>query len=259
MNPFKKLVRSALARCGYEIRKIAPAYESAPLKVLQDIFGRKPPRLIFDVGAHHGETASHYAQAFPDAIIHSFEPSPESFAALVSHVAHLPNVKPVNLALGDTIGERTLHLNQFSPTNSLLKNASELMDDSTAQLMKPVAELAISVRTVDDYCRSEEIEFIDLLKMDVQGFELHVLRGAQASLAAEKVAMLYLEICFEHLYEGQASFSRVYDCLIESGFQFVDFYDQVRAPHHALRWCDALFIHPAAFQRSRSSKLSQRL
>jgi len=220
-----------------------------PLNDIEQILGRSP-RLIFDLGAHRGETAMAYAEKFPQATIHSFEPSPKTFAALEANVRAYSNVRPVNIAMGDTEGTRRLHLNESSATNSLLSSVPEFSDVSIAQLTRTVDEVTVAVQALDDYCRANNIQFIDLLKMDVQGFELRVLQGARRLLTEEGIALIYTEVLFESLYQGQPFFPDVYARLIDHGFQLVDLYGHARWPNQAARWCDALFVHPAALKKS---------
>lgn len=182
MNPLKSLLKSALCLCGYELRKTSQFGLDA-IRDMRQILGVAGKQTIFDVGAHEGETAVPYAENFPGATIHSFEPFPRAFGRLQSDVSRFANVKPVNLALGDKLEERLLHVNRSSPTNSILTASPQVGDGATLQLMTPVEQIPVQVVTLDAYCRDQNVSFIDLLKMDVQGYELHVLRGARRLLA----------------------------------------------------------------------------
>jgi len=248
MNPMKNILKSLLNTCGYDIRKTTHLGLD-PLNDIEQILGRSP-HLIFDLGAHLGETAVLYAEKFPQAAIHSFEPSPKTFLALQAALKAYPNVRPVNIALGDAMGTRTLHMNQSSGTDSLLSSAGQCSDAAMAELTKTVVEVPVTMQTLDEYCRANDVQFIDLLKMDVQGFELHVLQGARRLLAEHAIALIYTEVSFESFYEGQPFFHEVYTRLIDQGFQLVDLYGHSRSLSQALRWCDALFVHPTARKKT---------
>lgn len=247
MNPIKSVLKRLLNVCGYDIRK-TNHLGLDPLNDIQQILGRSPC-MIVDLGAHLGETAVAYAEKFPHATIHSFEPSPRTFAALKANLQAYSNVRPVNMAMGDTGGTGRLHLNESSATNSLLSSAAQVSDASISQMTKTVDEVSVTVQTLDGYCRANDIQFIDLLKMDVQGFELHVLQGARRLLVEQQIALIYTEVSFEPFYEGQPFFQDVYARLINHGFQLVDLYGHTRSPCRALRWCDALFVHPATLKK----------
>ena len=81
--------------------------------------------MIFDVGAHYGETAEEYKEIFPRADVYSFEPFAESFAVLQQNAAKMAGVHAINLALSDFIGEAAFHSNVGCSTNSLLPIAQE--------------------------------------------------------------------------------------------------------------------------------------
>ncbi|MET0168053.1 MAG: hypothetical protein ABW318_24070, partial [Vicinamibacterales bacterium] len=84
----KRIIKSALRHGGYELRKAAPPAPiavAAPAAPVDDAFSvqreliRADEPLIFDVGAHHGSVARTYRRLFPGALIHCFEPFPDSF------------------------------------------------------------------------------------------------------------------------------------------------------------------------------------
>ena len=240
----KKLIQWTLRWCGYELRKTS----TVGLEVFNDvqgILGARTVQTLFDVGAHLGETAVEWAAKYPQAVIHSFEPCGASFEQLQANVRRFPKVKPVNLALGDRIGCQNLHVNAFSATNSLLAAAPQIGDPTTKDLLACTGEVSIQVSTVDAYCQENGIEFLDVLKMDVQGFELQVLRGAERFLKEQRIAFIFTEVSFEALYQGQAAFPELYARVSEQGFQLVDLYGHVRNAHHGIRWCDLLFVNPA--------------
>lgn len=247
MDAVKHLLRPVLHALGYDIRKLSHVGLDAVTDI-KAMYERNTPRIVFDVGAHLGETATVLAKAFPTSQIHSFEPSPETFARLQQHVSAWRNVKPVNAALGSSGGISTLNINQFGATNSLLRGA-EVEEKTVADLMRPVKTVEVTVRTLDDYCQQEGINFVDLLKMDVQGFEIEVLHGARTFLANSHIALIYSEVSFELFYESQPVFEDVYREITKNGFQLVDLYNHVRSPVKTTRWCDALFVHPIAFSK----------
>ncbi len=244
----KSALKSLLGWCGYELRKTSQIGLD-PLNDIKQICQKRPLRTIFDVGAHLGETAIVYARQFPQAVVHSFEPSREVFLSLSSNVKPFANVKTVEAALGDKDGEAVLHLHRFAATNSLLPTAPKLGDAQMEQLMEPVGTTKDRLRRLDTYCRENHIGFIDLLKLDTQGFELQVLRGAEEMLGKGSIGLIYTEISFETYYQGQAFFQDLYPALLGHGFQLVDLYGQSRAATHQIRWCDALFLNAAALRK----------
>src|SRR5688572_15118052 len=85
----RALLRRLLKYLGYEVRRVSKSDLRNPVsnpfqmqKALLNRLGINTP-VIFDIGAHHGETASQYRAAFPDATIYCFEPYPPAFAKLI--------------------------------------------------------------------------------------------------------------------------------------------------------------------------------
>jgi hypothetical protein len=130
-------------------------------------------------------------------------------------------------------------------TNSLLPmstNATEFVGRAGAVEQRTID---VDVTTVDDFCRQEGIEGIDVLKADTQGYELNVLRGASDLMRRNRIGALVLETNFVPHYEGQALFPEIHSHLSDRGFQLVGLYQPSRSHVYSLNWCDALFILPA--------------
>jgi FkbM family methyltransferase len=84
---------------------------------------------------------------------------------------------------------------------------------------------------------------IDLLKIDTQGAELHVLRGAAATLP--RVRIIWVEVSFRAMYEGSALFAEIHDFLSASGFRFYSLHEGFRGADGELLQADALFLAAA--------------
>jgi FkbM family methyltransferase len=244
----KKFIRSLLRLKGYEITQLN-RFGRYPLADIRRIFAERQPRVIFDVGANEGQTAIEFATVFPDAKIHAFEPFHGAFEQLRKVALKHPHIQPVESALGDTIGNRTLCLNAASVTNSLLPNAPEACKFQPDGMADARGAATISISTVDEYCRASQVPLIDILKIDTQGYELTVLRGAEQVIAGNQVAMIFAEVLFAPLYVGQAFFHEVYDHLWRRGFRLVTLYNLAINDQTYTSWCDALFVHPGTLAR----------
>ena len=95
--------------------------------------------------------------------------------------------------------------------------------------------------TLDDFCRQESVAGIDLLKMDVQGFELFVLKGAQKTLSARKVGCIVLEVSFVSFYENQATPQDLITLLANHQYDLMGFYDFAYSAGKRLMWCEMMF------------------
>jgi FkbM family methyltransferase len=249
----KNLVLQSVARHGYDVEKAPGAFP--PYRLLKRIaLGDDPladvrrilpheARCIFDVGAHVGQTAARLADEFPAAQIFSFEPDPRSFPALKEFAARCPRVRPIQAALGDADAQATFFVNRFSQTSSLLRTAAGADQYLVARGgMDSERTETVPVMTLDRFCSEQRIDRIDLLKLDTQGYELRVLDGAQALLRQRAVPLIYLEVNFVHLYEGQPLFPDVYRYLYDRGYRLVWLYERNFHTHYYTVSGNALFV-----------------
>lgn len=199
-------------------------------------------RTVIDVGAHKGEFASGIRGVLRDCTIHSFEPQQDAFEALARRMAGCSNVHLYHTALGSTPGTATFHRNAFTKASSLLP-MSDLhrqafgWTDAGAPIQVPVDTLDNALENALDAGSPGAV----LLKLDVQGFELEVLRGATRTLPAIDHVLVETSVGGT-LYEGEATFDDVYRLLTDSGFRFAGIWDQMRDPRNdSPLQVDALF------------------
>jgi FkbM family methyltransferase len=199
---------------------------------------------VFDVGANNGQTALRFATAFPRAKIYSVEPDPDTFRRLEAAVAHLPAVRPFNVALGRATGEAQLFRFASDETNSLLQKAAGAESYvADAGALREAGSVAVAVTTLDRLCEEQGVARIDLLKLDTQGYELEILHGAQRMLAAGAVGLIYAEVCFVRSYQNQPLFQDVYSFLYERGYRLVALYESGFLTHCYQVGGNALFVH----------------
>ena len=130
---------------------------------------------------------------FPKADIHSFEPAKKTFSTLSHNIEEISkkysgHVKLNNLALSDSSGKATLH---YDKENSGIASLYERQLDYMG-IDYSMTEI-IELTTLDEYCKENKIEYIDLLKMDVEGNELNVLEGSKTMLEAGKIRNIQME------------------------------------------------------------------
>lgn len=191
------------------------------------------PSIVFDVGANVGQSVERFAELLPGSEIHAFEPSPTAFEELRRSTRRFPNVRLINAAVGASPGDLILLENDHT-------NMSSFLSPGSAGWGRVVRHTPVAVLTVDDYCARQQIERIDLLKIDTQGYELKVLEGASGLIEARQIGLVYLEITFAHLYEGLPDLGELYRVLTDRGYRLVAFYNFVVRDGVA-GWCDALF------------------
>jgi FkbM family methyltransferase len=203
-----------------DIRKLLPGQEQL---------------MVFDVGANEGQTTLAFRAAFPDAVIHAFEPVSSTFRDLEKNVGALTNVACHKLAFGAAAGEVTLYLQRFSQTNSLLPALNKSAGESGIQEN-------VRVMTIDEFCRKEGIGRIDVLKTDTEGFDIEVLRGASPLLEDGRVELIYSEVGLRPDDPRHTPLSAVLAFLEERGFYLFSLYEVPWAEWGPSKeYCNALF------------------
>ena len=124
-----------------------------------------PGAVVVDAGANIGIYSEFLSQCVgPSGVVHSFEPSPKNFMRLLSATRKLPNVHVCQAAVGERSGKTMLYL------------SDKLNVDHWAYPTEGDARRALQIKMValDDYFRPGER--VDLIKIDIQGYELHALQ-----------------------------------------------------------------------------------
>lgn len=178
---------------GYEYEVLNPA-----INFINGLLG--PERgICFDVGANIGNHSVFFQNHFSQVV--AVEANPEVFEVLAYNTRRFANVRAVNVALGEEEGEGVLTLADdanegtgFVSTNSNVTNGT------------PVKIIPLDALTKDAEGK------IDLIKIDVEGFEQQVLRGARQTLAVHQPIVL-----FEYYVSQQGAFN-AFELLECSGY-----------------------------------------
>lgn len=195
--------------------------------------------VIFDVGANIGQTASGLVRHFPNSRIYCFEPVYASFDQLMGSCGGYPNVTCIHSALGSAAAEKTIRLRKQSETNSFLEVAA------APEQFLDVSE-TVTLQTVDAFCAARGITSIDILKMDVQGWETEVLAGASSMLTANKIRFVFAEVGFRPGNTEMQTFGELEEVITDYGFLFSGFYELFRygdAKQFTL-FANALYLNP---------------
>ena len=199
-------------------------------------------RVVFDVGANTGQTTERYLELFPEAMIYGFEPFPEAYTQFSGTFAQHSRVKAYHLAIADAVGSCALHTYTNSVTNSLLPPDSESHRFVAAGQMDHTGVITAETTTIDEFCHRENIKRINILKFDIQGGEGKALRGAADTLRARRVDLIYTEMMFVPVYQGQYWFFNIAADLHHYGYRLFDFYNFAYAETGQLKWGDAIFL-----------------
>jgi FkbM family methyltransferase len=147
-------------------------------------------RTVFDVGANIGEWTAMALKINSRLHVHCFEPSVATFQYLQARVAGAGAICN-NVGLGSAPGATTLWIFAAGAgINSLYKRHG--LEDGWG-LVEQREKETVQLNTLDAYCRHTGVQMIDFMKMDVEGHELEVLRGAVGMLAQGKIKRIQFE------------------------------------------------------------------
>jgi FkbM family methyltransferase len=211
-----------------------------PIRDLEFLLAHKPDPVVFDVGANDGETVQDFLRVFPRARLFAFEPYAGCCAILARKFGTNANVSIQNLALGAARCTTDLNLYSGNRMNSLLP-----LDAAPGNVMSQNFTLTgtakVSVEALDAFCAEHRITAIDVLKIDTQGYDLQVLKGAVRLLETRRIKAVLLEVNFIPMYERQPSFLELHAFLSSFGYHLVDFYNQQRHDGYTA-WGDACYV-----------------
>jgi FkbM family methyltransferase len=204
--------------------------------------GIKSP-LILDVGANIGQSVDHYRTASPSCVIHCFEPNPDAFEKLISHCHDRIDVKLLNIALTNYSGIINFYAARRSELSSLLRTESWLSALSSDDKYE-ATELCVPCTTLDQYCHEMEIKKVDVLKIDVQGAELIVLKGGQKMLSNARIGLVYLEVMLAETYVGQVTLAQLLEFFGTYRYRLWDLVPFTYTGAGAAWTANALFVCP---------------
>jgi FkbM family methyltransferase len=159
--------------------------ESGEIEALKYIDSKIKASVIFDVGANMGNYTKSISE-FLSATIYCFEPSTYVFQKLQQNVSHYKNVHCFKIALSDKEGTATLYSRESN------HEVSSLINTSIDKYGKTTIE-TVFITTLDNFCSHNNIDQIDFLKIDVEGYELSVLNGAKNMLYKKKIIFIQFE------------------------------------------------------------------
>jgi FkbM family methyltransferase len=218
------------------------AKSDEPFLAQQYLFENSEPLIIFDVGAYIGEISKIYKEIFPSATIYSFEPFPDSFRKLEELSAD-QRIKPFQLAVSDHAGKTRLYINADVTCNSFFprpKNGAHYYPEKAEH----IDQIEVDTATIDNICERENIEKIDILKLDVEGAEIRALGGACDKLSKHAISLIYIEVMFTAHYEGGCLYHELADFLEKYDYTLFNLYNLKRAKNGQLRWGNAIFLSP---------------
>lgn len=197
-------------------------------------------KTFVDVGANIGQTAIQIRAAFPDTTIHSVEPVKKTFYQLQQNTKGY-NVLTHNLALGSKNEIIEIKIDE-SNTNSSINS---LVSTNNENISGKVSAETIKVVATAEFCKTHNIQHIDYLKIDTEGYDLEVIKGAENLLLNNAISFIEAEVSMNPGNTFHVSFEEVKKYLEQYNYRLFGLYEQVhewKIKSPVLRRCNALFI-----------------
>jgi FkbM family methyltransferase len=184
------------------------ALDRAEIALLERL---RPPRgVLFDVGANIGAYSTLLSALCPDSRIFAFEPSPESAAVLRLNIqsSNAPNVTVETMALAD-----------FNGSSEFVNRSREAATNHLTREPEPDVTIRVATTTLDSYTAAHGIDRIDFIKIDVEGSEPLVLRGASRLMQERRIGIGMIEICPGNLSRSGFSIRDLFSVAEHNGYR----------------------------------------
>lgn len=214
---------------------------------LANELGKTDGKIIIDAGAANGIISKMFSANFPKLNIYSFEPIHKAYSELELNLAEYKNIILFNKALGASPGNSVIHILDRITSSSLLEPSEKIDNPYFAKSLKERETENIVISTLDIEIPSDKN--VSILKLDVQGFELEILKGGINTL--KRTDMVVLEMQNHQYYKNAPMYFELDNFLHEQNFSCWDLIPSIRESNKLMEW-DAIFVSERFINELRS-------
>ena len=214
--------------------KVAPSTEH--ISLLKSL---KRVDQVIDIGANRGQFGLAALSLFPHAKYICFEPIKAAYKVLKEVLIFNKDISFHNFAVGNSHNDIEINISKSEDSSSLLE-ITDLQNEIFPGTKKKSTQ-KVKLAKLTDFVSCNELNTYSLMKIDVQGFELEVLKSAQEIL--NKIQYIYVECSFKELYKNQAMFDDVYNLLIDNNFKLSGVYNLTNDKKGVSIQADFFFIN----------------
>lgn len=193
--------------------------------------------LIVDVGGFDGETSKMFALSLSEATILSFEPIKSNYDKILNNVNEIKNIQVYNFGLGSYQKNAIINKTANISSSSLVTVESEIENEFFSEKLKVTDKEEITIKTLDEVVGSNQ--WVNILKIDVQGYEMEVLLGAEQTL--NKTNIILVEMQNHNFYKGAPQYNEIDAFLLSKGFILFDILPALRKEGKLYEW-DAIYV-----------------
>ncbi len=180
---FADWLASAMAAMAEQVENVNWDFEKNGERRVLEILKQITPRCAFDVGANRGDWCALAAEMYPSCKIHAFEIVPATFQILQKAAAGNPNIALNNFGLSNENATITLHFSDSDSSTATACPIKGMKFHDQYYTRKVQGEVKKAV----DYVREKGVGTIDILKVDVEGMDLRVLKGFGDAISRVRV------------------------------------------------------------------------
>lgn len=194
------------------------------------------PKVIYDLGANNGAWTSDCMRTFPDAKYYLFEPQYEMHKILENVYCGADNVQVLKFGIGRTCEQKVLTIWEDLAGSSFLPDVNSTFLNSGKQRI-------LDIKSLDYLVDSKLVELPNLVKMDIQGFELEALQGSSKLFGYTDIFILETSF-YRYNSPSHPIANEIIDFMWKNDYVLYDFAGFSRRPlDGALGQCDMVFVH----------------
>ncbi|UMB69026.1 FkbM family methyltransferase [Mycobacterium paraterrae] len=183
--------------------QVVPKLMRLEVQPLLNFYPNQRDLMVLDIGANKGQWTRALLNVFGDRVgrVHMFDPSPENYRELCNRedslaglgIEESERITVYPSAMGRTPGMATLYTNEDgSPLGSLIEHEEPGWGEWGKDIRLDTT-IEVPVDTVDDFISRSQIDSVDIMKLDTEGFEMDVLRGAAQSIHEGRIKLILFE------------------------------------------------------------------
>jgi len=217
-------------------------------RILRLYFGGYKEPVFFDVGANVGQTVVRLKKICPSCKIFCFEPQLSALAELKGKYDGDGNVDINDFAFGSEVGrlellERikngTTSFNEYNQNSTYVSAKVDAHKVSNGEDLI-VQKYMVEVETIDNF--TQKFSHIDLLKIDVEGFEESVLKGAEQAISSGKFKFIEIELTLDNRFGKPGNFYDIEKYLVPRGYTIAAFDDLYSVVHRPIFHLNVLYV-----------------